>query len=89
MEPKQRSFSVGYFIAMLIALFLIQSVLFAPHNENLLYSEFKTLVKKGKVSNLVLDKQTISGTLTSDGLEGLLPKEKLDELLAEVIAGAA
>ncbi len=80
MEPKQRSFSVGYFIAMLIALFLIQSVLFAPHKENLSYSELKTLVKKGKVSNLLLDKQTISGTLTTEGLEGLLPKEKIEEL---------
>ena len=75
MENKQRSFSVGYFIAMLIALFLIQSVLFAPHSENLSYSEFKTLVKKGEVSNLVLDKQTISaaasGTVTEASIKAL------------------
>jgi cell division protease FtsH len=37
-------------------------------------------VKKGKVSNLVLDKQTISGALATDGLEGLLPREKIEEL---------
>ena len=80
MEAKQRSFSIGYFIATLLVLFVVQSVLFAPHNENLSYSEFKALVKKGKVSNLVLDKQTITGTLAADGLEGSLPKEKLDEL---------
>jgi hypothetical protein len=61
MEPKQRTFSIGYSIVALIALFLLQSVLFAPHTETLSYSEFKALVKKGKVSNLVLDKQTISG----------------------------
>ena len=35
MEPKQRTFSVGYFVAVLVALFLLQSVLFAPHAENL------------------------------------------------------
>jgi cell division protease FtsH len=80
MEPKQQKFSIGYFIAALIVLFLLQSVLFAPHAETLSYSEFKALAKKGKVSNLVLDKQTISGTLATDGLEGLLPKEKLEEL---------
>jgi cell division protease FtsH len=80
MEPKRQKFSIGYFIAALTVLFLLQSVLFAPHAENLSYSEFKALVKKGKVSDLVLDKQTISGTLAADGLEGLLPKDKLDQL---------
>ena len=80
METKQQKFSIGYFIAALVALFLLQSVLFAPHAETVSYSEFKTLVKKGKVSNLTLDKQTVSGTVTVDGLEGLLPKEKVDEL---------
>jgi hypothetical protein len=62
MEPKQQKFSIGYFIAILLALFLIQSVFFGPHAENLSYSEFKVLVKKGEVGNLVLDKQVISGT---------------------------
>jgi len=80
MEPKHQTFSIGYFIAALIVLFALQSVLFAPHAETLSYSEFKALAKKGKVSNLVLDKQTITGTLATDGLEGLLPKEKLEEL---------
>ena len=81
MEPKQQRFSVGYLVATVLALILIQSLLFAPHAENLSYSEFKTLVKKGKVSDLVLDKQTITGTLAASGLEGLLPKEKLEELM--------
>ena len=80
METMQQKFSIGYFIAMIVALLVLQSVLFAPHAETLSYSEFKTLMKKGKVSNLLLDKQTITGTLVTDGLEGLLPKEKLDEL---------
>ena len=80
MEPKQQKFSVGYFIVALVALFVIQSLFFAPHAENLSYSEFKTLVRKGKVSNLTLDKQVITGTLAADGLEGLLSKEKLEEL---------
>jgi cell division protease FtsH len=80
MEPKQQKFSIGYVIAMLLALLLIQAVFFQPHAENLSYSEFKELAKKGKVSNLVLDKQVITGTLPAEGLEGLLPKEKLEAL---------
>jgi hypothetical protein len=32
------------------------------------YSEFKAFVKKGKIANLTLGKETISGTLSTDGL---------------------
>jgi len=80
MEPKQKNFTVWYFVAAAVALMLVQALLLAPHVENLSYSEFKSLVAKGKVTNLVIAKQVISGTLAAEGLEGLLPKEKLDEL---------
>src|SRR3990167_927812 len=80
MEPRQQKFSVGYFIGTLVVLLLLQSFLFAPHRENLSYSEFKTLVAKGKVTDLVLDKQVITGTLAPEGLEGVLPKQKVEEL---------
>jgi len=80
MEPKQKNFTVWYFVAAAVALMLVQALVLAPHVENLSYSEFKSLVAKGKVTNLVIAKQVISGTLAADGLEGLLPKEKLDEL---------
>ena len=80
MEPKQKNFTVWYFVAAAVALMLVQALVLAPHVENLSYSEFKSLVTKGKVANLVIARQVITGTLAADGLEGLLPKEKLDEL---------
>jgi cell division protease FtsH len=80
MEPKQQRFSVGYAVAAIIALLLIQSYLFAPHPETLAYSDFIRLLKAGKVSDLTLSSQTIWGTLAASGLEGFLPKEKLAEL---------
>ena len=80
MEPKQKNFTVWYFVAAAVALMLVQALVLAPHVENLSYSEFKSLVTKGKVTNLVIARQVITGTLAADGLEGLLPKEKLDEL---------
>jgi cell division protease FtsH len=80
MERRQRTFSIAYLAIVLIAMFFLQSVLFAPRAEDLSYSEFKTLVKRGKVSDLTLDKQTVSGTLTTGGLETLLPREKLEDL---------
>jgi cell division protease FtsH len=80
MEAKRQKFTIWYFVAALLILFTIQALVLAPHVENLSYSEFKSLVAKDKVSNLVIDKQVITGTLAANGLEGLLPKEKLDEL---------
>jgi cell division protease FtsH len=83
MEPQQQKFSLWYFVLAFVALLLIQSVLFAPHPENLSYNEFKALLKKGKVSNLTLDKQTITGTLSTEGIEGVLPSQKVEELKRE------
>jgi cell division protease FtsH len=80
MQAKLQKVSIGYVLATVLALLLIQSVFFQPHALNLSYSEFKALARKGKVSNVVLDRQTIAGTLPADGLEGLLPAEKLEEL---------
>ena len=80
MEPRRQTLSIGYFVLAFLALWLLQWVLFAPHTETLGYSEFKALVRKGKVSDLVLDRETITGTLAADGLEGLLPPQKLAEL---------
>ena len=80
MEPKQQRFSLWYVTAAVIGLLVIQSVLFAPHPENLSYSQFKTLLQHGKISNVLLGTQTITGSLSPVGLEGLLPKDKLEEL---------
>src|ERR1700675_703152 len=80
MEPKQRAFSMWYTVAAMIALFGIQAIVFAPHPENLSYSEFKALLKAGKVSELGLYKDTIQGTLSPTGLEGILAKATIEEI---------
>ena len=80
MDLKQQKFSIGYFILILVGMMLLQSVLFGPHPENLAYSDFKVLVQNGKVQDLTLGRQTITGTLVPEGLQGLLPKEKIAEL---------
>ena len=71
---------LGYTIATVIALLLIQAYLFGPHPETLAYSDFIRLLKAGKVSDLTLSKQTIWGTLATSGLDAFLPKEKVAEL---------
>jgi hypothetical protein len=66
--------SIGYFLLTVLGLWLIQSVFFAPQRENLSYRDFKTLLKAGKVVDLLLGERTITGRLITDGVEGLLPQ---------------
>jgi len=80
MEAKQRRFSLWYVATAVIGFLVIQSVILAPHPENLTYSEFKALLAHGKVSNVILGKETITGVLSPAGLEGLLPTAKIEEL---------
>jgi hypothetical protein len=38
MQSTQQKFSIGYFVATIIALLVLQAVLFAPHAETLSYA---------------------------------------------------
>ncbi len=79
-DPRTGKFSIGYLLAAAVALFVLQAVVFAPRPQKIDYSDFKRLVAAGKVQNLVLDTQTISGTLDAQGLEGLVPQDALKAL---------
>jgi cell division protease FtsH len=58
---------VGYALAAaVLALLLIQWLHSGAQPQALAYSEFKALVRTGKVSDLVLDRQAITGTVTGE-----------------------
>ncbi|MBI1894628.1 MAG: ATP-dependent metallopeptidase FtsH/Yme1/Tma family protein [Candidatus Rokubacteria bacterium] len=80
MEQRQKQFSLWYFLAAIAIMLAIQNLFFGPHAANLSYSEFKTLLRAGKVSDLTLEERAIRGKLRPEGLEGLVSKEKLEEL---------
>ena len=80
MEPKQQ-FSIWYFLVAFLLIVALQEFVFAPlHVTNLPYSDFKTLVKAGKISNVGLGETIISGTLVNEGLEGVLAGETAEQL---------
>jgi cell division protease FtsH len=80
MLSRQQKFSMGYFLLTVLGLILLQTIVFAPQRETLSYRDFKTLLKAGKVVDLLLGERTITGRLTTEGLEGLLPPEKIAAL---------
>jgi cell division protease FtsH len=86
MIPRQRLLALGAFAIVLVGTLLLQPALFSARAQPVSYSEFKALVGKGKVSDLVLDQQTIGGSVAVEGLEGVLPKDTVEAL--KRVAGA-
>jgi len=80
MEQNQRRFSIWYFVAAFLVLLAIENFLMGAITENLTYNEFKGLLKAGKITEVTLTDKVITGQLKQDGLEGLLPKEKIAEI---------
>ena len=80
MEQNQRRFSIWYFVAAFLVLLAIENFLMGAITENLTYNEFKGLLKAGKITEVTLTDRMITGRLKQDGLEGLLPKEKIAEI---------
>ncbi len=80
MEPKQQ-FSIWYFLVAFLLIVALQEYFLAPvHVNNLPYSDFKALLKAGKISNVGLSETIISGTLLNEGLEGVLAGETAEKL---------
>lgn len=60
MQTNERRLSVWYVLFLLSAFLLVRSVLFAPHQETLSYSEFKAPLRRGNIVEAVIDKQTVA-----------------------------
>jgi len=80
MEKHKQQFSFWYFILAFTLLLLIQNYFLASKVEVLSYGSFKTLLKAGKVRDVSIGLQSISGVLINDDLEGLLPEVQLQKL---------
>jgi cell division protease FtsH len=80
MERKQQQFSIWYFVAAFLVLLVIESVILDAQVDNITYSEFKTLLRAEKVSDIAIGERTLSGQLKTEGLENVLPKARADEL---------
>jgi len=80
MEPRQQQFSLWFLLLAVSAMLILQSVLVSSHVETLPYSDFKVLLKAGKLKDITLGEGTITGTVNTDGIENLLPKQQLEEM---------
>ncbi len=83
MEINKQQMTMWYFALAFLAVILLQDMFSARrHTETLAYSEFKTLLQAGKVSDVVVTDAAITGRLSTSGLQGLLPAERLAAISA-------
>ena len=80
MDKKQKVFSIGYFILALALMFVAQNFLFTQSVETLSYSQFKTLLKHGQVTDIVVRDKEISGAIKPEALKAVFTPQKITEL---------
>ncbi len=74
--PMRARFSLGYFIVALLLMILIQNIFLAETIQRIPYSEFKELLRNGKVESVTLSQDEIRGML-KEGQEGALGGTRL------------
>jgi cell division protease FtsH len=80
MGKWKQQFSIGYFVVALILLFALQTYFAVPRVETITYSQFKSLVKKGLISNVVIGEKVIRRDIKPEGIKEVLSAERLKEL---------
>ena len=79
MEKRLR-FSIWYFIAAFVVVILLHTYLIQEEVGEITYAQFKQLVAAGKVTDVVIGPDHVSGKLTTLDLEGILTPEQLAQL---------
>src|SRR3974390_2994814 len=95
MEPKQRQFTLWYYLGAMVLLFGVQIFLANPPAVTIPYSDFKALVRAGKIQDLTVGSDMVSGPADLAGAEKVLSpstlaalKEHVPEVQHEPVAPA-
>jgi len=77
---QQRQFSIWYFMIALLAIVALQDYLGPRHAGIIPYSDFKALLKAGKLTDVALSDTVITGTALIDGVENIVSKQTAEQL---------
>jgi len=85
--PSNKRFRLSpiYLFAVFFVVLAMQSLLGGPHVENISYSQFKSLLKKDLIADLVIDATTIQGNLKGGAAKEIFPPEKLKSISPGVL----
>ena len=79
MEKKQQ-FSILYFIAAFLLMVALQDYFGPQHANNLPYSDFKALLRAGKIAEVNVADTLISGTLSTEGIDTFVSAKTAERL---------
>jgi cell division protease FtsH len=79
MEKRLR-FSVWYFVGAFLLLVLLHTYLVQEQAHQITYSQFKTLLRAGKVSDVSLGPDYVTAKLSTSDLAGVLPPPQVEAL---------
>src|SRR5438309_3914500 len=79
MEKRLR-FSIWYFIGAMALVLLLQMYVMPERVGEITYAQFKRLVDAGKVTDVVIGAEYVSGKLTTRDIEGILSAEQVQQL---------
>jgi cell division protease FtsH len=79
---KQVQFSIWYFVIGLVLLVAIQDVLNVGHDFQLNYSDFKKALVARQVVDIVVEKENVRGSITTEGLKKVLPTDQVKKISA-------
>lgn len=65
--PPKTHFSLWYFLVVISVLILFQNLYLAGQTQTIPYSQFKSLVSQGKVDQVIIEPDVITGTLKPEG----------------------
>ena len=74
MENKQQQFTLWYYIGVIVLLFGLQIYLSQPPVATIPYSDFKRLVEAGKMRDVTVGTDTVTGTADLAGADKILPQ---------------
>ena len=86
-KKNRRQLSIWYFIFVFFTILLMQNYFGSTHVEIISYSQFKSLVKKDLINDLVIRETTIDGNLKGAAVKEIFTPEKLKEISPEIVAG--
>jgi cell division protease FtsH len=79
MEKRLR-FSLWYFVAALAVVIVVHTYVVQEQVGEITYAQFKQLIDAGKVTDVVIGPDEVSGKLTTLDLDGILTAEQIQQL---------
>ena len=79
-RSQEKQFSIWYLLLTLVLLMTMQYFFLGSQVERIPYSQFKSLVKNGLVTNLIIEQGSVRGEIKAEGMKQVFSEEKLKQI---------